>query len=245
MENSKIYFNSNTSQEIGCKVVLWNQNPNYSFYTNSKFRLRNSDEAYRDITQCVYHHTVTYNAAQAFRALVSQNLSVNFIIEDDMNEDGCATIYQCLMIKDIGFSHKPLNHKGPGVEICYRPEAWQNKNLYSEENIKRNNVRPHELVKDNIHNMNLNVFAPTRAQLKSSAKLAFGISRLVKNVKLEFPKSNGNYIKTTISNPENYSGLLHHFNITRNKIDPAGFDTEFVEWLAIRHDEEFDGVKNG
>lgn len=237
--NTSIYFDEEKKFNIGCKVVLWNEDPSYSFYSAGKYKPRSSNDALAQITQCVMHHTVTYTAKQAYVGLVGRGLSVNFLVDDDENEDGCATVYQCLMIKDIGYSQKPVNHLGPGIEICYRPEAWQDPSLYSEKNIKNFNVKNHDIILEKIHNMNLKVFKPTQAQLNSCARIAFGINKLCPNVKLEFPKNElGEYSKTTINNVEKYSGLLGHYNITNQKIDPAGFDHQYVEWLAQRCKEE-------
>ncbi len=237
--NSFIYFDENTKIDIGCKVVLWKESPNYSFYTDGKYKARSSFDAMSQIKQCVMHHTVTYNAKQTYSGLVARGLSVTFIIEDDVNEDGCATVYQCLMIKDIGYSQKPVNNLGPGIEICYRPEAWQDKTLYSESNRKKYNVQDHSMMTDKIHNSNLTVFCPTEAQLNSAARIAFGVNGLCPSVELSFPKNkNGEYSKTIIPNVEQYSGLLGHYNITTNKIDPAGFNHSYVEWLAQRCKEE-------
>ena len=237
--NSFIYFDENNKVDIGSKVVLWNESPNYSFYSSGKYKPRDSNTALSEIKQCVMHHTVTYNAKQTFTGLNGRGLSVNFIIDDDINEDGCATIYQCLMIKDIGWSQKPVNHLGPGIEICYMPQAWENPNLYSEDNRKKYKVQDHEMMTEKVHTMNMKVFKPTKAQLEAAAKIAFAVNHFCPAVELSFPKDkNGNYSKTVIPNVENYAGLLGHYNITTNKIDPSGFNHEFVEWFAMRYKEE-------
>ncbi len=237
--SSYIYFDENNKVDVGCKVVLWNEAPNYSFYASKKYQSRDSEKALKEIQQCVMHHTVTYNAKQTYTGLNARGLSVNFIIDDDVNEDGCATIYQCLMIKDIGWSQKPVNQFGPGIEICYMPQAWQDTNLYNEANRKKYKVQEHELMSEKIHNMNMKVFKPTKAQLEAAGRIAFAVNHFCPAVELSFPKDqNNNYIKTVIPEVEKYKGLLGHYNITTNKIDPTGFDHEFVEWVAIRWKEE-------
>jgi hypothetical protein len=236
--NSYICFDENNKIDFGSKVVLWNESPNYSFY-NGKYQARDSKKALNEIKQCVMHHTVTYNAKQTFSGLNARGLSVNFIVDDDINEDGCATIYQCLMIKDIGWSQKPVNNLGPGVEICYMPQAWQDDKLYSEANRAKFKVQDHEIMSEKVHGMNMKVFKPTKAQLEASAKIAYAVNHFCPAVELSFPKNaDGSYIKTVIPNVEKYSGLLGHYNITTNKIDPSGFDHEYVEWFAVRYKEE-------
>lgn len=237
--NSFIYFDEKTKIDTGSRVVLWNESPNYSFYKSGKYQSRDSKKALSEIKQCVMHHTVTYNAKQTYSGLNARGLSVNFIIEDDVNEDGCATIYQCLMVKDIGWSQKPVNNLGPGIEICYMPQAWQDTSLYNESNRKKYNVQNHEIDSDKIHSMNMKVFKPTKAQLEAAGKIAYAVNHFCPSVELSFPKdASGNYTRTIIDDVENYSGLLSHYNITTNKIDPAGFDHEYVEWVAIRYKEE-------
>ena len=54
-----------------------------------------------------------------------------------------------------------------------------------------------------------------------------GFCKLFPNIKPEFPKdSNGNIIKTAISNPEN---LVNHYNLTKQKIDLIGAPLEYIE----------------
>lgn len=228
--------------DIGCKVVLWNEGPEFSFYKKpGSFKPRNwnSEQLEKNIRTFTYHHAVCYTARQTYVALLGRNLSVNFIIDDDINEDGCATIYQCLDIKDVGYSQKPLNDAGPGVEIALRPEAWQNKELYSDKNRELQKVQSHEMIEDIVHKQKLKVFKPTEAQFNACARLAYGINALCPLVNLEFPRdAQGNYLKTVVPNLNTVTGLLNHYNITTNKIDCSGFDHEYVESLAQRCKEE-------
>lgn len=219
--------------DIGCKVILWDESPFYSFYKNKKFISRNISltDLQKQINGFCLHHSVTYTAKQTYVALVGRGLSVNFTIDDDLNEDGCATIYQHLDIKDGGYSQTPFNHTMPGVEISYRPERWQNSNLYNNINIKNYNVQPHEEGEDRIHGVNLKIFKPTKYQILAAAKLAAGISQIF-NFELKFPRDEkGNIYKTEVPNHLK-KGLINHYHITKNKIDPAGIDLLDFEKLA-------------
>ena len=213
---------------IGTRVVLWNEPTGFSFYKNGKYIKRDKtiEKLQNEINCFVLHHSVDYKAKNTYNNLRSRGLSVNFIIDDDAT-DGIATIYQCLDIKDAGYSHKPLNLTGPGVEISYHPEAWEKPNLYSEKNRQKYKVSEHKTLKDTVHSQTRTVFAPTDAQVQACIALAYGISQAFPNMKMEFPKNaNGEIIKTTVADPK---GLLCHFHITKQKIDPAGFPCEYME----------------
>jgi len=243
-KNTKIIA-SGKGFDIGCRVVLWNEEEGLSFYPKGSFYKRDiSLDHLREIINCfVVHHSVTYTAHSMFRGLNARGLSCNFMIDDDINDDGIATIYQCADIKEGCWSHVPLNEEGPGVEISYHPEAWENSNLYSKYYQDKFGVQPHDIVSDKVHGYAFSkVFAPTKAQHEACARLLWGFTQLFPDIDPKFPRdNNGNIIKTTISNPEHYKGLLSHYNITRRKPDPLGFDIEWVEnriqELALKKEE--------
>jgi hypothetical protein len=221
---------SGVKKDIGCRVVLWDEDGGFSFYKSGKLYRRDLSlsDLRKQISCFVVHHSVTYRASHMYNGLNARGLSVNFIIDDDINDDGCATIYQCADIKDACWSHGPLNRAGPGVEISYMPQAWQDPNLYSERIQQKYDVLPHKLVEDMIRGHKFSkVFAPTDAQVKACARLLWGFSELFPDVKAEFPKrSNGEYIKAKIDNP---NGFLNHYNITNRKVDAMGLDLEWLE----------------
>lgn len=218
--------------DIGCRVVKWNDPGGLSFYTTRKYTGRNVgiDALRHEVKAFILHHSATYTAKHTYAGLISRGLSVNFIIDDDVNEDGFATVYQCLDIKDAAWSHAPLNRRGPGVEICYQPMVSTMAQAYSEANQKKYGVQPHEIFADKIHGQAIKAFAPTEAQVKSTIALLRGFVELFPDVPKAFPKDNdGNVIKTSIVNPDKYEGFLAHFQVTRNKIDPLGFPFDQVE----------------
>ena len=56
-----------------------------------------------------------------------------------------------------------------------------------------------------------------------------GYSKAFPDLKLSFPRDDdGKFISTTPSK-EKMVGLLHHFNITKRKVDAMGFPTDAVE----------------
>ncbi len=214
--------------DIGCRVIKWNEANGMSFYPSKKYTSRKNDinELRKDITCFVLHHSVTYTAKATYNGLIGRGLSVSFII-DDNDINGYATIYQCLDIKDAGWSHGSFNSKGSGVEVSYMPQAWENPNLYSEVNKKKWNVPEHEIVSDTVHGTTRKVFAPTAAQIASCTALMWGYCTAFPDVKRGFPRDEkGEVIKTVVASPE---GLISHFNITQQKIDIAGFPFDDVE----------------
>lgn len=215
--------------DIGTKVVLWNEKPYYNFYNTGKLKIRNLsiDQLRQKLNMIVIHHADTYRASTTFAVLKERGLSCNFLIDDDENEDGCATIYQCADIKDSCYSQKIYNDFGPGIEVSYRPGAWQNTQLYSVVNQNKYKVKPHDIVTDKIHGHTLKVFSPSKAQVKSLIFLVSGYLKAFPDIVKEFPKDeNGNYIKTIVNEPR---GIVNHFNLDRAKIDAIGLDLEYLE----------------
>lgn len=217
------------SFDIGCRVVLWHESNGLSFYPNKKltFRSKSFAQLQQEIRLFVLHHSVTYTALETFQVLIRRNLSVNFIIDDD-NEQGCATIYQCADILDACYSQGEYNLWGPGVEISYRPEAWKNSRLYTDDIIYQKHLEPHPIIQDIIHGQKMQVFAPSSAQINSATSLAWGMCELFPKIKPEFPKLNGKIIKTQVSSNK-LTGLACHYHLTNKKIDPLGIDLTAME----------------
>jgi hypothetical protein len=214
---------------IGCKVILWDDPDGLSFYDNPKslhIRDLTLEELNNKLTSFTIHHSVTYKAKITHNVLIQRQLSCNFLIEDDANQDGYATIYQCADVKDACFSQNQMNDFGPGVEITYIPNAWEKPDLYNESKRKILNVQEHPVLTDQIHGMKIKVFGPTNAQVESCIKLIYGVCKACPSILPEFPKQNGNIVKTFVPNP---SGLLAHFMINKGKVDPMGFPFEYVE----------------
>lgn len=224
--NNNIYA-AEKSFDIGCKVVKWDEPDGFSFYKDRKFNGRNISftELKSQINSLTFHHSATYTAQQTFNVLIERGLSVNFIIDDDCDDNGYSTIYQCADIKEGCWSQKPLNNCSIGCEISYEPII---KNGYNPEIIEKLHVQNHDLVDDCIHGKQIKVYGPSLAQVKSCIQLAWGICELFELPGL-FPKEDNKTIKTAIKNPEQYRGLLFHLNITTEKIDPAGFPDQLVE----------------
>lgn len=224
--NTKILIAGN-EVETGRTVVRFDLS-GLSLYPMKKFTARNLNLAQlsKEIKNLTLHHSVTYNVKQTYATLISRQLSVNFAIDDDFG----GTIYQFLDVKDAGWSQGNCNKTGAGIEICYRPEAWKNIELYSIENQKKYHVNSHKMVNENIRNSQLKVFGPSQPQLESLVSLIVAYCNTFSNVKAEFPRNkDGKILKNTFLNAVNWRGLLTHFQIDNNKIDPCGIDLDWLE----------------
>lgn len=215
--------------DIGCRVVHWYQN-GASFYTSGAVTKRDLtlEQLQKRIKLFCIHHSVTRRAKDTYDVLLGRNLSVQFIIDDDVNADtGCSTIWQSADVRDFCWSQRGKNDVGSGVELCYRPDEWTDSTLYSEENNKKYGTQPHKIVDDEIHGTKFKCFAPTEAQTNALIRLIYGYIKAFPALKPEFPKDeNGKYIKTVVQNPIN---LVNHYNLDTQKIDALGLSHEYIE----------------
>jgi hypothetical protein len=227
-------FAGNRSFDIGCKVVKWDEPNGFDFtpfnsYVNQAHL--SDDELKNEIKQFCIHWSVTWNASSMFNGLKSRGLSANFMIDDDINDDGHATVYQCLDVKYGGYTQGgKFNSIGRGVEIAYQPQYWQDPTLYSESNMSKYNTQPHDTTMALVHGTKLKVYLPSDAQMNSLLKLTFGFINLFPDIPPSFPKlENGEFCYTVLPDAESFSGLVNHYNLTRNKIDTAGIDLALIE----------------
>ena len=222
-----IWATYNKSFDIGCKVVKWDEKDGIDFHPYDKYSKRNIgyDELKELIRQLTIHWSVTYRASHMKSGLIARGLSCNFMIDDDCDENGYATIYQCLPIQHAGWSQGACNLLGPGVEISYMPQAWSDPNAYSENRQKKYGVSPHDIVTAKIHGTKLKVFLPSKAQMNSLYQLIWGFHELFPSVPMKFPRDNsGGLIQTVVKGTKEYSGLVNHYHLNRGKIDAAGID---------------------
>lgn len=230
--NKKIWSTFDKGFDIGCKVVKWDDPEGFNFIPNKKYIKRDisHEELQRIIKQFTVHWSVTYRAKHMYSGLKARGLSVNFMIDDDCNEDGCATIYQCLPICYGAYSQGGIyNSLGSGVEISYMPQAYDD-NMYDLNDQKKWKVPPHETAYAPVHGTKLKVHLPTKAQEKALYNLIWGYCELFPEVTPEFPRTeSGEYSTTVLKHPEDYKGLVSHYHLTRRKIDVAGLDMKTVE----------------
>ena len=115
--------------DLGCRVILWDEEEGLSFYPKGKGYIpynQNLKQLQERIKALYIHHTVTFRAHSTFGGLQARGLACVFLIDDDGNpETGCATIYHCLDVKEAAYTQGGVhNHDGGGIEICYYPDAF-------------------------------------------------------------------------------------------------------------------------
>lgn len=230
--NSSIWATFDKSFDIGCRVIKWDESIGFNFIPGGKYNKRDIsfEELSSKMKQFCVHYSVTYRASHMFSGLKARGLSVNFMIDDNVNEQGYADIYQCLPIMYGAWSQGGIyNNMGPGVEISYMPQAWE-KNMYTEADINKWKVQSHDTTMATVHGVKLKVHQPTKAQINSLLQLMWGFTELFPNIPAKFPRdSNGNFCTTKMEKPELYSGFVNHYNLTRDKMDTFGLDMEMVE----------------
>jgi len=205
--------------EISAPVLSWRDENGKSFYPYPKsFSKRDLSlpDLQKQINSIIIHHSQTFSAVNTFNVLVSRGLSVTFIIDDD-NIDGVSTIYQCLDVKEAAYSNKPLNFSAVGIEVSYM--AFRDKSYYKDGR--------HEESEDFIRGAKIQGYIPSPAQVKATAILCQGLKKAFPSLSLKFPRDEeGNIIKSKIKDPK---GLLNHYNISDDKIDPLCFSHDDFE----------------
>lgn len=207
--------------EVPANVICWNDPDGKSFYpypSSFASREKSLQELQSEINGVVLHHSQTFRAVNTFNVLVARGLSVNFIV-DDNEIDGYATIFQCLDVKDAGYSHKPLNLFCVGVEVSYM--AFRDKQSYTK--------GEHEETVEFIRGAKLKGYAPTYAQVRAVAAICIGLKKAFPEMEMKFPRdAEGGVSRNVEKNPK---GLLCHYHVSNQKIDPLGLNHEELEDL--------------
>lgn len=232
MANTKIYATETEGFDIGAPVLKWNDKEGLDFIPNKNYYNTNCKDLkslQNVIKQFTVHWSVTYRARPMFNGLNAQKISCNFMIDDDCNNDGFATIFQCLPMNKLGYSQGShtngvsFNRLGPGVELSYMPQRWEG-DQYTDALCKRHNVPKHDTKKASVHGTTLTIHVPTVAQMKSLKSLIWGFGELFPNLPATFPRDT-----TVLKDPLNYKGLVTHYQLTRRKIDVAGLEFDEIE----------------
>lgn len=230
-QNTRI-FAAEKSFDIGCRVVKWDEEDGLDFHPKGRYNKRDIsfEQLSPQMKQFCVHWSVTYRAKHMFGGLNARGLSCNFMIDDDVNDQGYATIYQCLDIKHGGWSQGGVfNNMGPGVEISYMPQAWE-KNMYTPWARKKWDVPEHDTVRAPVHGTTLKVFLPTQAQMASLLQLLWGFVELFPHVPAKFPRTvQGFHSTTKLADPTQHTGFVSHYHLKRSKIDTAGLDYDMIE----------------
>ena len=208
------------------------------------------------VDQLVIHYDACGLARECFRVLHDQRgLSAHFLLDVD------GTLYQTLDLESQAWHARSANPRSIGIEIAHvgafppgqgePAEAW----YAADESGTRLRIpdglggvrtpdfagrpaRP-EPVRGEIHGSVYEQYDFTDAQYDALAKLTAALARLFPDLELDAPRDVHGRVRTDALSPaelERHRGLLGHWHVTSEKIDPGpAFDWERVLKIARRH----------
>lgn len=206
----------------------------------------------RVVDQFVIHFDACGTSRQCFKVLQdARDLSVHFMLDLD------GTIYQTLDVKERAWHATSSNGRGVGIEIAnigaygtkekapfaewYAPEQGGKTRItipkrfgdggFYTRNFVGHPKRP-EPITGTIQGQELIQYDFTPQQYVALAKLAASLCRVLPRIKCDYPKDpHGNLIPQKLSADElkHYQGILGHFHIQTDKVDPGpAFNWEYV-----------------
>ena len=250
MPNTSIII-AGEKYDIGTRVVLWDEKYGLNGYDTSKYTIKKQDRKTgktkieiikgkryssrskirkvdrnwlnKYVNQFFLHHSGMYRSAGTYLVLHKQRgLSVHFIMDDD------GTIYQCLDVKERAWHGGSCNPTSVGIEIDSRASARRFPKAYDKAHQKRFRVGPRKVKLDNIHGMKLRGYAYSDGQYSALIKLAKCLCEQL-GIPKDFPRGqHGKLVKGVIPNYRKYKGILCHYNMTKNKIDPVSLDHDRI-----------------
>ncbi|MBS0197528.1 MAG: N-acetylmuramoyl-L-alanine amidase [Planctomycetes bacterium] len=198
------------------------------------------------VDQFVIHYDVCGTSRQCFRILHDvRGLSVHFMLDID------GTIYQTLDVKERAWHATSSNHRSVGIEIAnigsYADaekdpfDRWYERDergnalritipsdLGATGGVRTPNfvgrpIRP-ELVRGPIQGTTQRMYDLTPQQYDSLTKLTAALCTTLPRIRCDYPRdANGQLITSKLSDEQlaTYTGLLGHYNIQSNKVDPG------------------------
>jgi N-acetylmuramoyl-L-alanine amidase len=207
----------------------------------------------RAVDQFVLHYDVCGLSRTCFRVLNERGLSVHFLLDID------GTLYQTMDLRDTGWHATKANDRSVGVEIAHigarspkdaaALEEWyahDTRGPYLDLPVRLGNggvLTPHfrgrparpGLIEGRVNGSRLVQYDFTREQYESLAGLARGLTRVLPAIGTRIPRdARGRVAQDMLSETvfENFSGILGHNHIQKNKTDPGpAFDWE---WLSAQ-----------
>ena len=199
----------------------------------------------------VLHYDVAGTSRTCFRVLQEmRGLSVHFMLDVD------GTIYQTLDLRERAWHASQANTRSIGVEIAqmgarspssakqleewYRNEPGRTQLTlparYGDGGVRTRGfqgetLRP-GLLRGEIHGADYVQYDFTPEQYDSLIKLIAGVSRVLPRIDAEAPRGADGRVLTRVltdAEYESFSGVIGHYHLTENKIDPGpAFDWEGV-----------------
>ncbi len=170
------------------------------------------------IKQFVVHLDGCADAEMCFNVLHNERgLSCHFLIDND------GTIYQTLDLVACAFHAAGLNETSIGVELANRGDAKKFPGFYDKARYRKH---PRDVVTCTIHNDRYLAYSFTEAQYGAMAALGLELSKLLPNIKLEFPMKDGKPHWSVMPNLsfKKFQGYLGHYHIEGRKWDPGPWD---------------------
>ena len=210
------------------------------------------------VDQFVLHFDAAGTSRQCFKVLHDLRcLSVHFMLDLD------GTIYQTLDVKERAWHATTSNSRSIGIEIAnigaYSPdraqalERWYGKDekgtkVTIPERLQPAGIRTpgfvprparEERVRGEIQGRELVQYDLTPEQYEALVKLTAALCRTFPKIRCEYPRDErGELVRRKLADEElaNYQGLIGHFHVQANKVDPGpAFDWEYVRRGALRH----------
>ncbi len=206
----------------------------------------------RVVDQVVFHYDAAGTSRECFRILHDVvGLSAHFLVDLD------GTIYQTLDLKERAWHATSSNSRSIGIEIAhigaYPPDAaepldeWYIRSAEGEtrivlpERLGDGGIRTpnfigrparDEPITGRIHGMELLQYDFTPEQYEALSKLTAALCQIFPLVAPDYPRDDdGNLIQGKLPDEElrEFRGLLGHFHIQTNKVDPGpAFDWDRV-----------------
>jgi len=198
----------------------------------------------RVVSQFVIHYDVCGTSRQCFKVLHDLRcLSVHFMLDLD------GTIYQTLDVKERAWHAGTANSKSVGIEIANMGaygnaekspfEQWYARDAsgrtritiperFGDGGIRTKNfigrpARP-DAVKGVVQGRELTQYDYTPQQYEALARLTAALCNTLPRIECDYPRdAAGRLVPQKLSDEQlqNYGGLLGHFHITTNKVDPG------------------------
>jgi len=203
------------------------------------------------VDQFVYHFDASGTSRQCFKVLQDlRDLSVHFMLDVD------GTIYQTLDLKEKAWHATTSNSRSVGIEIANigafpleKPDPlteWYKTNAQGQVFIQvpeqfepgfyRTNFVPHPAranpIQGTVQNQDLLQFDFTPEQYQALIKLTVAVCKMFPRIRCDFPRDEAGQLithKLPDADLRDYHGLLGHYHIQENKIDPGpAFQWDYV-----------------
>lgn len=198
------------------------------------------------VNKVVVHYDVAGYSKLCYKVLHDLRfLSCHFMLDVD------GTLYQTLDLKERAWHAGIANSNSVGIEIAnigaYRVNG-QNPfaRYYTRDQQGTKLVLPRDAdlrrpgtyrpmrdqpITGTIQGTNLQQYDLTKEQYDTLTKLIAGLVKIFPEIKLDYPKRNGQLIRNKLPDEEfqKFKGVIGHFHVTTDKIDPGpAFNWELV-----------------